>query len=186
VLSFFAADSCLPRKSPLQFFAEVENLCPRLSRLHLFQTNLLQVTIGDLPSSLESLAITSSLLESNWFQPLSVSTAILPHLKKLDLSGTTYVVDDDVGLIARTWLQLRSLKLNYTKVTDKLGVARNLLLVAPIGEIATQRTLYQRIRESGELPPVLKVGALSTCPPAPTPMRDNCQETVPIPLLVAY
>ena len=33
-----------------------------------------------------------------------------------------------------------------------------------------QHKNFQRIRESGGLSPVLKVGDLSHCPPAPTPM----------------
>lgn len=99
----------------------VENLCPRLSHLHLIQTNLLHVAIGDLPSSLESLAITSSRLQTNWFQPLSVSNeAILPHLKELDLSGTTLLSSDDIDDVPLLWSRLVSLKLNHCSfVTDE-------------------------------------------------------------------
>jgi len=93
------------------FFAEYGNLCPNLNHLHLIQVRLSNVPIGALPTSLESLAVTESLLPCNWFQPLAESgTAIAPRLRELDLSRST---DADVGHIARAWPELRVLKLNH-------------------------------------------------------------------------
>ena len=81
------------------------------------------MTIGDLPSSLESLAITFSVTQINWFQPLSESRkAILPHLKELDLSRSVFIQEDDLGHIARTWPGLSTLKLNYCSFATDEGL----------------------------------------------------------------
>jgi len=87
-----------------------------LKKIELIGCNLSEVPIDALPSTIQSLSMTSSALPSTWFQPLSVSsTFILPYLRELDLdlSELDITLDDvAVGHIARAWPQLKILKLN--------------------------------------------------------------------------
>jgi len=110
----FVVGSVQPCNPTVNFFADVSNRSPKLSRLHMTEVNLSNVLISDLPSSLESLAITESFLPYAWFQSLSASsTAVLPHLKELDLSNSSKTSDVDLGCIAQAWPELTVLKLNY-------------------------------------------------------------------------
>jgi len=94
-----------------------------LSHLHLVQVNLTNVPVDALPGSLVSLAITESFLPFRWFQRLSESsTAVMPRLKELDLSGSSKTSDADLSCIARAWPELRVLKLNRCYRTTAEGL----------------------------------------------------------------
>ena len=110
---FIATGDNLCNKT-MDFFALVERQSAMLKKIQVIRCNLTEVLIGALTSSIESLSITSSVLPFTWFEPLSVSgTAILPHLRELDLSDTYKRFDDvTVSHIARAWPELRQLKLN--------------------------------------------------------------------------
>ena len=118
---FVFISSDLSYNPTVHFFAETENWSPRLNRLNLIEVNLSDVSINALPSSLKSLAITDSFLPFNWFQPLSASvrTAILLHLKELDLSKCTKTNGADLDLIARAWRVLRLMTLTLISLLER-------------------------------------------------------------------
>ena len=93
--------------------------CPNMVTLELTQANITNVVIDNLPSSLETLIITHSLVTPGWFQALTTNNKILSELRHVDLSYSSKTSNADVKhLCSRP--TITTLKLNGCyRVTDE-------------------------------------------------------------------
>ncbi|GFS01569.1 F-box/LRR-repeat protein 12-like [Elysia marginata] len=87
---------------------ELGNRCPNLSLLHLDSCNTENITVESLPSSLNSLAVTSSSWQPRWLED---KQQYIPNLKSLDLSRSTRVDNFDLLDIIKL-THLTELRLN--------------------------------------------------------------------------